>query len=95
MTDHVINQLHLSRAIPGVSFNFIAFVEPEIPTLSKKKFLAYNKNPKFSKGLRHTKNRTPSPVTHSPTHSLSLTLDLGNSPKLFYSFTTILFTPFF
>ena len=31
MTDDVINQLLLSRVIPGVSFNFIAYVEPEMP----------------------------------------------------------------
>ena len=52
MADDVINQLLLSRAIPGVSFNFIAYVEPEIPggggvhpppPPQKKKFLAYNK----------------------------------------------------
>ena len=44
MTDDVINQLLLSRAIPGMSFNFIGFEEPEIPggdepPLSKKKIL--------------------------------------------------------
>ena len=31
MTDDAINQLLLSRAIPGVGFNLIAYVEPEIP----------------------------------------------------------------
>ena len=31
MADDVINQLLLSRGIPGASFNFIAYVEPEIP----------------------------------------------------------------
>ena len=32
MADDVINQLLLSKAIPGVIFNFImAYVEPEIP----------------------------------------------------------------
>ena len=31
MTDDVINQLLLSRVIPGVSFNFMAYVEPEMP----------------------------------------------------------------
>ena len=44
MTDDVINQLLLSRAILGMSFNFIGFEEPEIPggdepPLSKKKIL--------------------------------------------------------
>ena len=58
MADDVINQLLLSRAIPGVSFNFIAYVEPEIPgggctpPPPPKKFLAYNKtqNSRFSFG---------------------------------------------
>ena len=31
MDDDVINQRLLLRAIPGVSFNFIAYVELEIP----------------------------------------------------------------
>ena len=31
MADDVINQLLLSRSLPGASFNFITYVEPEIP----------------------------------------------------------------
>ena len=65
MADDVINQLLLSRAIPGVSFNFIAYVEPEIPDcrhIIKLKIL---------EGLRYTRNPTPRPVTHSFTHSHS------------------------
>ena len=31
MAEYVINQLLSSRAIPGVSLNFIAYAEPEIP----------------------------------------------------------------
>ena len=44
-SDDVIKQLLLSSAIPGVSFNFIAYEES-----SPKKFLTFNKNPKFLKG---------------------------------------------
>ena len=65
MADDVINQLLLSRAIPGVNFNLIAYVEPEIPDsqqIIKSKIL---------EGLRYTKNSVPSPVTHSFTHSHS------------------------
>ena len=74
MDDDVINQLLLSRAIPGVSFNFIAYVEPEIPgwegcTTSPQNSWHIIK-PKILKGLRYTKNRAPRPVTHSLIHSL-------------------------
>ena len=31
MADDVTHQLILSRVTPGVSFKFIAYVEPEIP----------------------------------------------------------------
>ena len=65
MADDVINQFLLSRAIPGVSFNFIAYVEPEIPDSR------HIIKPKILEGLRYTKNRAPSPVTHSFTHSHS------------------------
>ena len=97
MADDVINQLLFLRAIPGVSFNFIAYVEPEIlgrgeyhPTqildITKLKIL---------EGLRHMKYRAPSPVAHSLTNSLSLPLDLGKCSKLFFSLITTLFTLFF
>ena len=62
MTDDVINQLLLSRAIQGVSFNFIAHVQPEIP------YSRHIIKPKILEGLRYTKYRAPTPVTHSLTH---------------------------
>ena len=65
MADDVINQFLLSRAIPGVSFNFIAYVEPEIPDSR------HAIKPKILEGLRCTRNRAPSPVTHPFTHSHS------------------------
>ena len=65
MANDVINQLLLSRAISGVSLNFIAYVELEIPDSR------YIIKPKILEGLRYTKNRAPSPVTHSFTHSHS------------------------
>ena len=89
-----------SRAIPGVSFNFIAYVEPETPgnpplppIKKKKKKIWHVLKPKILERLRYTKNRAPSSVTHSL--SLSLSLDLRKCPKLFYSFISSLFAPFF
>ena len=69
MTDDVINQLLLSRAIPGVNFNFIAYVEPEIPGQPPPKSSWHIIKPKILGGLRYTKNRAPSPITHSLTLS--------------------------
>ena len=108
MAEYVINQLLSSRAILGVSLNFIAYAEPEIPggggihhLPPQKKFLAYNKTQNSQRVKVHEKSYTKLchsltySLTHSLTHSLSLTLDLGKCPKLFYSFITSLFTPFF
>ena len=89
MDDEVINKLLLSRAISGVSFNFIAYVEPEIPGEGVYK-PSYNSwhimKHKVLEGLRYTKNRAPNPVTHSLTHSLSLTPDFFYMHGCFYHF---------
>ena len=100
MDDDVINQLLLSRAIPGVSFNFIAYVELEIPGAGRQtpppspEFSAYNKTQNSRRVKVHEKSCTK-PYCHSLIHSLSLTLDLAKCPKLYYSFISTLFTPFF
>ena len=89
MDDDVINQLLLSRAIPGVRFNFIAYVEPEIPgwegcTTSPQNSWHITK-PKILKGLRYTKNRAPRPVTHSLlTYSFLLDTWMLLSPLFHY-----------
>ena len=84
---------------PGVSFSFIGYVEPETPgggggqPLPSPKFSAYNKNQISRRVKVHEKSCTK--PCHSLIHSLSLTLDLAKCPKLFYSFISTLFTPFF
>ena len=75
MADEVINQLLLSRVIPDVSFNLTAYVEPGIPGRGGVQSISPNSRhlikPKILEGLSYTKNCTPSPVTHSFTHSHS------------------------
>ena len=91
MDDDVINQLLLLRAIPGVSFNFIAYVELDVPGAGRQTPSPFCDSRRVKV---HEKSCTK-PYCHSLIHSLSLTLDLAKCPKLFYSFISTLFTPFF
>ena len=74
MADDAINHFLLSRTIPGVSFNFKAYVEPEIPgggAVNPPPIppnSRYIIKPKIFEGFRHTKNRAPKPLTHSHSH---------------------------
>ena len=101
MADDIINQLLLSRAIPRCKFQLHSIFRIwdtsgrwwETPSPPSAKFSAYNKTQNSRRVKVHKKFCT------KPCHSLiylpSLTLDLAKCPRLFYSFISTLFTPFF
>ena len=101
MADDIINQLLSSRAIPRckVQLHSICRIWDtsgrgwETPSPPSAKFSAYNKTQNSRRVKVHKKFCT------KPCHSLiylpSLTLDLAKCPRLFYSFISTLFTPFF
>ena len=99
MVDDVINQLLLSRDIPGVSFNFIAYVEPEMPRgvgqkpppplLPNSRHSRHILKAKILEGLRYTKNCHQA---LSLTHSLTLTHTIFSKMSkiiLFINFNSI------